>query len=195
MKHHSIYVALLVGAALATTIQAQELAADKLPPAAAAMPAAKPDPVAAAARVTKALQTDQDVPAGEITVFTHAGTVVMTGGVNTESQKVAAGKVAEKAAEGARISNNIEVRPMADRPVKDQQAAQQSALVVRDVESALHADTRTSNLGIAVTSADGRTVVLQGLVPTHADRTIVQSVAGKVKGVTQIDNRVTVPAN
>jgi osmotically-inducible protein OsmY len=197
MKHDSLYVALIIGTAAlsATALRAQELAADGPTPEAAVMTPAKPDPAASAARISKALQNDKAVPASDITVTTHAATVVLTGEVNTETQKAAASNVAEKAAEGARVSNNIEVRPMEDRSLKDQQTAQSSALVVRDVEAALQADPRTSNLGVAVTSADGSTVVLQGLVATRENRTLVQSVAGKVKGVARIDNRLTVPAN
>ena len=197
MRHDSLYVALIIGTAAlsATTLRAQELAADGPTPESAVMTPAKPDPAASAAKISKALQNDKEVPAADITVSTHAATVVLTGEVNTEGQKAAASNIAAKAAEGARVSNNIEVRAMQDRPVKDQQAAQQSAMVVREVEAALQADTRTSNLGVAVTSEDGRTVVLQGLVPTRENRASAQSVAGKVKGVTRIDNRLVVPAN
>jgi osmotically-inducible protein OsmY len=184
MRHDSLYVALLLGSAAltASVVHAQE-------------PAAKPDPVAAAARVNKALQNDRSLPAGDITVSTHANTVLVSGEVDSEEQKSTVTHVAEKAAEGVRISNNVEVRPQQDRPVKDQLAAQQAVVVVRDVNAALQADARTSALGITASSEDGRTVVLQGLVPNREDRRVVQSVAGKVKGVTRIDNRVTVPGN
>ena len=196
MRHDSLYAALLIGTAAlsSTALRAQEPAAGPTP-AAAVMTPAKPDPAASAAKISKALQNDKEVPAADITVSTHAATVVLTGKVDTETEKAAASNVAEKAAEGTRVSNNLEVRPPEDRPLKDQQAAQQSAIAVRDVESALRADTRTSNLGITVSGTAGNTVVLQGLVPTRDDRTLVQSVAGKVKGVTRIDNRVTVPSN
>lgn len=196
MRHGSVYVALIIGtAALASTaLRAQEISADRPTADSAVIISAKPDPAASAAKVTKALVNDKEVPAGDITVSTHAATVVLTGKVDTETEKVAATHVAEKAAEGARISNNIEVRPLEDRPLKDQQAAQQSAIAVRDVEAALHADARTANLGVSVNSAEDGRIVLQGLVPTQETRALVQSVAGRVKGA-RIDNRVIVPGN
>ena len=65
--------------------------------------------------VSKALKEAKGVPARGITVATHAGTIVLTGEVDTEAQRVAALSVAEKAAGGVRISSNIEVRPLEDR--------------------------------------------------------------------------------
>jgi osmotically-inducible protein OsmY len=196
MRHDSLYVALILGTAVVTAsvARAQE-PPDSPPPASAVMTPAKPDPVAVAAKVNKALQNDRSLPAGDITVSTHAATVLVSGEVDTEEQKSTVTHVAEKAAEGVHVSNNVEVRKLQDLPMKDQLAAQQSVAVVRDVNAALHADARTASLGITASSEDGRTVVLQGLVPTRADRSLVQSVAGKVKGVTRIDNRVAVPAN
>ncbi|MEO6185924.1 MAG: BON domain-containing protein [Steroidobacteraceae bacterium] len=194
MRHDSLYAALVLGTAAltSTALHAQELAADGPTPESAVMTPAKPDPVASAAKVSNALQNEKDVPAADITVSTHAATVVLTGKVDTETQKAAVTNIAQKAAEGTRVSNNLEVRSPEERPLKDQQAMQQSAVAVRDVEAALKADTRTSNLGITVSGTQD-TVVLQGLVPTREDRALVQAVAGKVKGVTRVDNRVTVP--
>ena len=194
MRHDSLYVALILGtfAVTASVVRAQE-PPDSPPPQSAVMAPSKPDPAASAAKVNKALQNDSKVPAADITVSTHAAIVVLSGEVNTETQKSAAGQVAEKAAEGTRVSNNIEVRAEPDLPVKDQLAAQQSVAIVRDVNAALRADARTSGLGITASSEDGHTVVLQGLVPTREDANIVQGVVGKVKGVTRIDNRVALP--
>jgi osmotically-inducible protein OsmY len=170
---------------------AQELPADAARAAATEVPA-KVDPAVAAANVTKALKAVKGVPAGAVTVATHAGIVVLSGEVDTEAQRAAAQSAAEKAAAGVRISSNIQVRALEDRSPKEQLAAQQSAQLVREVESALKADARTSSLGIIVSSAEANSVVLQGLVPTRENRATVQNVVSQVKGVTRVDNRVLV---
>jgi len=184
-------------AILATTLStsmAQQAPADA-PPASAAMAPAVTDLETVAARVKSALQHADGVPARGLSVATHASTIVLTGEVDTEAQRVAALSAAEKAAGGVRISNNLEVRAAADRSPAEKLAAQQSTQVVRDVESALKGDSRVSNLGITVSSADGRTVVLQGLVPSRDTRTAVQNVVSKVAGVSRVDNRLLVPGD
>jgi osmotically-inducible protein OsmY len=79
--------------------------------------------------------------------------------------------------------------------MKEQQALQQSAQLVRDVEAALKADARTASMGIAVTSLDAQVVVLQGLVATSESRAAAQNIAVKVKGVKRVDNRLLTPAD
>lgn len=193
---HMNRVSLCIAVALAgapTLVMAQELAPDVERPQSAVMTPAEPDPALAAARITAALKTAKGVPQTGITVATHAGTVTLSGEVNSNEEMVAVRSVAEKAAEGVRIFSSISVKPMEDRPIKDQQVAQQSAQLVSDVEAALKADSRTANLGIAVTTSDAKVVVLQGLVPTAENRSVVQTVAAKVKGVARVDNRVQVP--
>lgn len=156
---------------------------------------AKPDPEVAAAKVARALQGTQGLVARDLSVTNHAGTLVLTGKVDSEMQRVAALSAAEKAAAGVRITSSIEVRSLEERPLKEQQALQQSAQLVRDVEAALNADARTASLGIAVTSLDPQVVVLQGLVATSESRAVAQNIAVKVKGVKRVDNRLLTPAD
>jgi osmotically-inducible protein OsmY len=111
--------------------------------------------------------------------------------VDTEAQRVAAMSAAEKAAGGVRITSNVQVRALENRSPTEQLAIQQSTQLVREVEAALKADLRTSNLDIAVFSADPHIIVVQGLVPSRDIRTAVQSVVSKVRGV----NRVDTPAD
>jgi osmotically-inducible protein OsmY len=177
--------------ATAAPAYTQELPADPARSPATETPA-KVDPAVAAANVTKALKAVKGVPAGAVTVATHAGIVVLSGELDTEAQRAAAQAAAEKAAAGVRISSNIQVRAPEDRSPKEQLAAQQSAQLVREVELALKADSRTSGLGIIVSSAEAYSVVLQGLVHTRETRTTVQNVVSQVKGVTRLDNRVLV---
>jgi osmotically-inducible protein OsmY len=190
MKLLSACAFLALGSALSIA-GAQELPAD--PGAQIPVAVATPDPEVAAASVSKALKEAKGVPARGITVATHASTIVLTGEVDTEAQRVAALAAAEKAAGGVRISSRLEVKPLEDRSPKEQLAAQQSAQLVRDVEAALKADARTAHFGIVVSSADANSIVLLGLVPTRENRTTVQSVASRVKGVGRIDNRVLTP--
>ncbi|MEO8313556.1 MAG: BON domain-containing protein [Pseudomonadota bacterium] len=183
-------IAIVLGTAVSVAF-AQELPAD--PGAKVTTSAPASDPEVAAAQVSKALKEAKGVPARDITVATHASAVVLTGEVDTEAQRVAAQSVAENAAGGVRLNSNLQVRPLEDRPLKDQLAVQQSAQLVREVQSALKADSRTANLGVAVLSADPGIVVLQGLVPTRENRTTVQDVVSRAKGVTRVDNRLQIP--
>lgn len=183
-----MFVVLLATASPAAITQ--ELPADSAAPAVAAP---LPDPEVAAARVSKSLKEAQGVPARGITVVTHASTIVLTGEVDTEAQRVAALTAAEKAAGGVRISNNLQVRAVEDLPLKQQQAMAQSAALVRNVEAALKADARTGSFGITVSSTDPESIVLQGLVPSKDDRTAAGRVALRVKGVNRVENRLLTP--
>lgn len=180
--------------AVTLTVGSQE--ADDPPMSVAAAAAVKPpDPEAAAAKVSAALQSTPGVPAKRISVTTHAATVVLSGEVNSEAERVAAQAAAETAAGSARVSSNIQVRPLEDRPLQDQLAAQQATQLVREVEAALQADTRTANLGIAVTTPDSKVIVLQGLVAGREQRAAAQAVAAGVKGVARVDNRLLLPGD
>jgi osmotically-inducible protein OsmY len=184
-----IFLGLVLGGAMSAAV-AQELHADPAAPTAVVV---QVDVDAAAAQVTRALKSTQGLPPDRISVSTHANNIVLTGQVDSDAQRAAALSAAEKAAGGVRISANLEVRPLEDRSPQEQRAVQQSTQLVRDVEAALKADSRTANLGITVSSAAPQKVLLQGLVPTAESRTVVQTVVSKVKGVTQVENRLMVP--
>ena len=189
MKPLTLCVTVILGLA-ASGAGAQELPADSSQSPVAETP--KVDPGVAAANVTRALKSTKGVPAQAVTVATHASSIVLTGELDSEAQRATVMAAAEKAAGGVRISNNLQVKPLQDRSPKEQLATQQSAQLVRDVETALKADARTANFGIVVLSVDDA-IVLQGLVPTRENRTTVQNVASKVKGVKRVDNRVLIP--
>ena len=63
--------------------------------------------------VKTALMTDDLVDASDINVdtFHETRTVVLKGSVPTEAQKTAAGRIAEREAEGYKIDNQLTVRP------------------------------------------------------------------------------------
>jgi osmotically-inducible protein OsmY len=114
MKNQTALCALILAASL-PAFAAQQLPADAVAPSETA---AKMDLDAAASSVTQALKDAEGVPARGLTVATHASTLVLTGEVDTEAQRVAALSVAEKAAGGMRISSNIQVKPAQARSAK-----------------------------------------------------------------------------
>lgn len=143
------------------------------------------DPQAVAADVTKALRATREINSKDISVTTHAGTIVLSGSVATEPEAARAITVAEKAAAGVRVSSSVKVEPQA--PTAPDSASVQ---LVRDVEAALHTDPRTTNLMITVGVDAQKIIQLQGLVPSRQDRAAAQTVASQVKGVTKVDNRL-----
>ena len=123
------------------------------------------------------------MPAKDIAVSSHAGTIVLTGEVNSETEAVRATKAAEAAADGSRVnSSSLEVRAPEDRPLTQQKNAQ----LVQAVQQALRDDKRTANLGVTVTSEKEGVVVLHGLMASAADRNAVQGVASKAAGGMQV---------
>ncbi|MET0280486.1 MAG: BON domain-containing protein [Steroidobacteraceae bacterium] len=191
-----------VAAALAATTLAFATGASAQLPAepgtgtvapATAVPA-KPDVNAAAENVKKALQAKKDVPAGEITVGTHADTIIVSGEVSSAAQAAAAQSTAEAASEGARVSTNIEVRPDAEQSAAQRGVQQQEAGLVRNVEQALQRDSATAGLGVQVSVRAPDVIGLHGLVPTAASRQAAGRVAAQVAGVKRVDNQLQIPA-
>jgi osmotically-inducible protein OsmY len=141
------------------------------------------DPKAAAAAVTKALRESREINASKISVATHASVVLLSGSVADEAAAARAKSIAEQASDGVEISSSIEV----EKPSVTT-AGSASAQVVRDVQAALRQDARTSKLQVTVGIDENQTVELSGLVPSAADRTAAQTVAGQVKGVKRVQN-------
>lgn len=147
------------------------------------------DPAVAASNVTAALRGAQDIDTQDISVTTHAGTVMLTGHVRSEAEAQRALAVAEAAAQTARVSNHLEVRP-AD------QAVQQAAVrLVREVEQALQRDARTAQLGVAVSIDEEGVIGLHGLVSSAEGRATAQQVASRVDGVTRVRNHLVLPGD
>lgn len=146
------------------------------------------DAKTAAKQVEKALDQTPGVSAKDVTVSTHAETVVISGEVRSEAEAARAEKAAEQAAGGARISNQIDVQPGADQALLEH-----NARLVREVESALRRDPRTANLGVAVSIDERRVIGLHGLVPSRDSRAAAEDVASRVAGVDQVSSRITVP--
>jgi osmotically-inducible protein OsmY len=159
---------------------------------ASAVPA-KPNVNAAAENVKKALQAKKDVPASEISVGTHADTVIVSGEVDTAAQAAATQATAEAASEGARVSTNIEVRPQTEATAAQSGVQQQQAGLVRNVEQALQRDAATTGLGVQVSVTPPDVIGLHGLVPSAASRQAAGRVAAQVAGVKRVDNKLQIP--
>lgn len=176
---HVLFALALLGA-LPGTIGAAE-------PATAPPP---PDPELVAAQVTSALHKAQGVPGRQIIVSTHADTIVLNGEVASTIELQRAGKVAADAAQGLRISNNLVVVPLEGGGL-----LRERQRLVRGVEDALKNDTRTANLGVAVSFSTERVIGLHGLVPSQESRSAAMEVAQKAAGDSPVDNRLVVPGD
>lgn len=162
--------------------------ADPAPPPAATAPAQRMDPNALAAHVKQALRQAQGDKARDILVTVHADTLVLTGKVDDLAQASAATALAQAAADGARVSNQLEVRP-ADENLEQRREQQ----LVREVEAALRADPKTANLGVAASIDENGVIGLHGLVPSREDRDRAERVATQVAGARQLKNHLAVP--
>lgn len=147
-------------------------------------PAAPKDPLLAAEQVKAALRVAAGVPRS-VVVSTHAGTVVLTGQVDSQMDVSRAVAVAEQAAAGVRVSSQLEVRPGGEVP--------QVTSSVREVEQALRADPRTANLGISVSIDDAQVIGLHGLVASAEARRVAEEIASEVPGVKRVHSRLVVP--
>lgn len=156
------------------------------PPAQAEVP--RPDPDEAAGRVKQALQQAEGVRARDISVTVHGDTLVLTGLVDSQAQAGLAASTAQAAAQGSRISNQLEVRPPEERIEEQKQAK-----LVRDIEAALRADPRTANLGVAVSMDEAGVIGLHGLVPSRDSRTQAERVATQAAGMRRVRNHLSVP--
>ena len=194
MKTISLLVAAaLIGPAAILPATAQE-ASGSLEAAPAAAPVADPvkkDPAVVAEKVTEALKQAEGVPAQDIAVSSHAGTIVLTGEVNSETEIVRATEAAESASDGSRVNSSLEVRAPEDRPMP----LQPNASMVQAVEHALRSDKRTSNLGVTVTSEKAGVVTLHGLMASADDRNAAYGVAAKTPGVKQVESRMVIPGS
>lgn len=153
----------------------------------AAQAAAK-DPQTAVRDIQAALKSEQGLHADGISVAVHAETVVISGEVANQAEVAQAMKVAQEQAGGVRVSSHLEVR-------RELEPAPSSAgnQLAGEVQKALQRDGRTANLGVTVGIDEKQVISLHGLVPSRESRQAAEEVAGKVGGVTRVDNRLMVP--
>jgi osmotically-inducible protein OsmY len=143
------------------------------------------DPRVALEDVRLALRGSKELPAGAVTAVVHADTIVLTGEVSTESQAARALAVAEQNSQGVRVASHLNITGSRPEPA-------QVPELVRVVEAALRADSRTRNLGVVV-SIDAEDVIgLHGLVPSKESRAAAEQVARGVEGVQRVSSRLVV---
>lgn len=143
------------------------------------------DPDLAASAVRRAIAGMREPSAKNVSVATHASTVVLTGTASSDAEASRIVSTAETAAGGVRVLSQLEVEPSTDAA---EPAA--STQLVRDVESALRRDPRTASLDVSVSIDAQQTIGLHGLVPSRESREAAQAVAQQTRGVNRIDNRL-----
>jgi len=143
------------------------------------------DPEIAAVAVKRAIAGMREASAKDVSVATHASTVVLTGTAGSDAEAARIVSTAEAAAGEVRVLSKIEIKPSTDAA-----APAASVQLVRDVESALKRDPRTANLDVSVSIDAQQTIALHGLVPSRESRAAAQAVAQQTRGVNRIDNRL-----
>jgi osmotically-inducible protein OsmY len=187
----SVGIAVLLASTTSVESMAQAQPAEEPQPQSApptAIDREENNPAKAAARVSEALKREQAEASQDISVTTHAGTMVVSGEVGSEVAAAKARSTAEKAAEGSRVSTNIGVKEAAPSAVQVE-----AARLARNVEDALKNDKRTASLGVTVSVDEEQRIGLHGLVPTRESRALAESVASKAAGPKHIRNHLVIP--
>jgi osmotically-inducible protein OsmY len=187
MKRATLVFAVLLAGIPALESSGQAIDETQKPPT--ALDREENNPAKAAVRVREALKQEESAATRDISVGTHAGSIVVTGEAGSDAAAAKATATAEKAAEGTRVTTHIEVKE--DAPPAAQSEA---ARLARRVEDALKKDERTAHLGVTVIVDDQQLIGLHGLVPTRESRTLAESVASKVAGPGRIRNHLVIPS-
>ena len=133
-----------------------------------------------AKQATHALQWDLGVPNNKIMVKVEKGYVTLTGEVDWYFQKQNAEADVRKLHGVMGINDQIKLKSTVE-----------TKNLTNDINTALHRSTFFNPSHITVT-ADGGKVTLRGKVDNYYERTLAQTTAWKARGVTQIENLLTV---
>jgi osmotically-inducible protein OsmY len=136
-----------------------------------------------AAAVKTELVMDAMVSFNDIDVATRDGIVILDGTVDKLSARDRADNVAATVRGVRSVVNRIEVRPS---------EIMAGDALARSVNEELLADPATDSYEIDVSADDDGNVTLTGTVDSWPERRLAGKVAGNVRGVTSIDNRVNV---
>lgn len=120
------------------------------------------------------------VPPNSIRIAVDKGWVTLTGNVDWQYQKIAAGDELRELSGITGIDNRIEVRPSV-----------QPANIKRKIEAAFHRDARLDAQGIRV-SIDGNRIILDGSVQSWHEREAAERAAWAVQGVISVENKLTI---
>ena len=140
--------------------------------------------------VKVALTTDTRVDASNINVDSDhvTKTVTLKGYVPTAEQKTLAGQIATREAAGVTVDNRIRVDAAvagsAARPVNVDDVEER-------VEDALEADSTMRAFDLDVDEENGQ-LVLEGKVPTAAQRTLAEGLVKRIAGTVTVVNRIKV---
>ena len=123
---------------------------------------------------------DVVVPDDRVKVKVEKGVVTLSGEVDWQHHKAEAELDVRKISGVLAVFNNIEVRSAAD-----------PNLIRAQILGALRRSAETEAEGIRVT-VDGNKVTLSGQVHSWRDRAIAERTAWSTKGVTQVEDRITI---
>lgn len=133
-----------------------------------------------AQRALKIIAWDSTVPDDKVKIRVENGWITLSGEVEWNHQKDAAGEAVRKLSGVLGITNLITVRPHAD--VRD---------VKHRIEEALKRHAQLDAQKISVT-VDGGKVTLEGSVPVWHERAIAEKAAWATPGVSAVEDRIVV---
>jgi len=138
-------------------------------------------------KVKSALLADPDIKSFDLKVETRKGAVQLSGFVDTPTQIERAVSVARGVAGVSSVENSVSVKEGSStvgNKVDD-------GIITSKVKSALLADPNVKSFDIAVATNKG-SVQLSGYVDNQAQIDEALAIAGKVEGVTQVGNEMSI---
>jgi hyperosmotically inducible protein len=139
-------------------------------------------------RVKTALIHNDEIKAGQISVETQNGVVQLSGLVDSEHAKSAAGTTALRVAGVAEVRNELRVRD-AEASVRD---ATDDLVIAAQVKGRLAADAGLATASEVNVEVKDGVVQLSGFVPSIRQRQDAERIASQVAGVTDVDNSIAV---
>ena len=138
--------------------------------------------------VERALDADAGLQAFGLDADDDDGRIVLKGRVRTAAERDLAGQIATREAAGVAVDNRIRVDASAAgsaaRPVDVDDVEER-------VEDALEADSTMRAFDLDVDEENGQ-LVLEGKVPTAAQRTLAEGLVKRIAGTVTVVNRIKV---
>ena len=138
--------------------------------------------------VERALDADAGLQAYGLDADDDDGRIVLKGRVRTAAERDLAGQIATREAAGVTVDNRIRVDAAvagsAARPVDVDDVEER-------VEDALEADSTMRAFDLDVDEENGQ-LVLEGKVPTAAQRTLAEGLVKRIAGTVTVVNRIKV---
>jgi hyperosmotically inducible protein len=140
--------------------------------------------------VEAAFAIHKDLGHRALDVSVEDGTVVLTGRVASDDERVSAEEIASSIEGVSDIDNRIEVDPDLPEPSVETRSLGtklDDVTLLAKVRAALHLDRETRKLDIDVTASSGK-VELRGSVPTRALAVRIRERVEQIEGVEEIDD-------